>query len=375
MYANPVERQPTNLFDKYYLRTKKMTSRQCWFALSVVVLVLSTITIVLTQKVDLFKHAKMKLVVDTDVGSDDAMALFYLLRAEKHAKLDNKTDGPEVLAVTCVNGNTAVDHVVVNVLKVLQAVNRIDIPVYRGADSSILTTPPVSPFFGEDGMGDIPVSNPPTPDLAQLEHAVNALIRLVDENPGEITLLALGPLTNIALAIRLDDNFLKKLRKLIIFGGSVEGRGNVLPGVEFNFYVDPEANYIVFNGTEYRENSIMILPWEAVLSTEITMEWRKDVFADLESPEVIFLNKIEHIENYPDEGLWIMGDPILAAMTLNETLITKKESYSVTAVTQGTMRGGLAVDYTNILNSKKKIDIVYKIDTEGYKTGLLHHFS
>lgn len=67
----------------------------------------------------------------------------------------------------------------------LKKTRQFQIPVYRGAEKSIVMTPELDPYFGEDGMGDIPVSNPPTPDLAQLEHAVNALIRLVDENPGE----------------------------------------------------------------------------------------------------------------------------------------------------------------------------------------------
>lgn len=64
-------------------------------------------------------------------------------------------------------------------------------------------------------------------------------------------------------------------------------------------------------------------------------EWRKEVFGELDSPEVVFLNKIEHIENYPDEGLWVMGDPIIAAISLNESLIAKKEAYQVEVVTQG----------------------------------------
>jgi purine nucleosidase len=72
----------------------------------------------------------------------------------------------------------------------------------------------------------------------------------------------MGPLTNIALAIRMDESFLLKLKKIIIMGGTVEGIGNTAPGVEFNFHVDPEANHIVLNGSEHKEGSMFLLPWE-----------------------------------------------------------------------------------------------------------------
>ncbi|KAJ4444924.1 hypothetical protein ANN_06723, partial [Periplaneta americana] len=147
------------------------------------------------------------------------------------------------------------------------------IPVYRGASRSILVTPHIEDFYGADGLGDFVYPDPPKPeDYLNKEHAAVALVRLVAQYPKQITLLCLGPLTNVALAIRLDPFFITNLKQLVILGGSTEGIGNVMPGVEFNFYVDPEANFIVFdsvNATRHGMNPIVLLPWESIVKRNI----------------------------------------------------------------------------------------------------------
>ena len=103
----------------------------------------------------------------------------------------------------------------------------LQIPVFKGAASPLIgqnTTDEGHYHHGDDGMGGVPDPDPPSIDLIQSEHAVNALIRLANERPGEITLVAVGPLTNIALAMKLDPDFSKKLKELIIMGGNIEGR-------------------------------------------------------------------------------------------------------------------------------------------------------
>ncbi|KAJ4436326.1 hypothetical protein ANN_18957, partial [Periplaneta americana] len=206
-----------------------------------------------------------KLIIDTDAGADDAVAILMAL---------GQTD-VDVIALTCVNGNTALDNVVVNVLKTLKTAGRLDIPVFAGATASLVTTPPTDNYFGQDGFGDFEYPDPPDPDtLLQDERAADALVRLAKETPGELTLLALGPLTNVALAIRLDSGFLSNLKNIVVMGGSVEGVGNALPGIEFNFYIDPVAAHIVFNSSDSAQ-PIYMLPLETVLQrnyvTMVTM--------------------------------------------------------------------------------------------------------
>ncbi|XP_021916269.1 probable uridine nucleosidase 1 [Zootermopsis nevadensis] len=214
-----------------------------------------------------------KVIIDTDAGADDAAAIFMAINKEK----DNSSF--KVIAITCVHGNTAVDNVVVNVFKILQTVGRLDIPVYRGASKSFIWTPPSDNYFGEDGFGDFEFPNPPnSSDLLQNEHAVNSLIQIVTQNPGEVTLLCLGPLTNVALAVRMDPTFLTKLKHLVVLGGSTEGVGNIKPGIEFNFYVDPEAAFIVFNSSDTSTGHIRpitLVPYDSVSERNIVTMVRR----------------------------------------------------------------------------------------------------
>ncbi|KAJ8312030.1 hypothetical protein KUTeg_009403 [Tegillarca granosa] len=150
---------------------------------------------------------KKKVIIDVDTGVDDAQAIMLALSSDKL----------EVLAITCVQGNTHIDNVCKNTLKTLKVCNRLDIPVYRGCTKPLTgVVPKMAPFHGEDGLGD--AQNPPEVDigLIQSEHAVLALLRLVNENPGEITLIALAPLTNVAMAIRLDSDLGSKLKEVKI---------------------------------------------------------------------------------------------------------------------------------------------------------------
>ena len=102
----------------------------------------------------------------------------------------------------------------------------VQIPVFKGIGSCLIgpESEDAHIFHGNDGMGGVPDPDPPSRELIQSEHAVNALIRMANERPGEITLVAIGPLTNLAIAAKMDPNFSKKLKKLVIMGGNIEGK-------------------------------------------------------------------------------------------------------------------------------------------------------
>uniref|UniRef100_A0A3Q1F7K1 Si:dkey-4e7.3 n=1 Tax=Acanthochromis polyacanthus TaxID=80966 RepID=A0A3Q1F7K1_9TELE len=179
-----------------------------------------------------------KLLVDVDCGVDDAQAIMLALAAPN----------VKLLGITCVHGNTTVENVCKNALRVLQACNSLEIPVFKGAAKPILgNSINAGEFHGHDGLGDAPDSRAPGLDLVQKEGAVSAMIRIVNENPGEVSLVATAPLTNLALAVKLDPSLPSKLRGLYIMGGNTESRGNTTVCGEFNFAADPEAAYIVLN--------------------------------------------------------------------------------------------------------------------------------
>jgi inosine-uridine nucleoside N-ribohydrolase len=183
--------------------------------------------------------APIPVVLDVDTGIDDACAL---LLAARHRQLDLR-------AVTCVAGNTSVDQVVRNTLTVLGVAGVGPVPVARGAERPLLESPrDARHFHGHDGMGDL---GWPVPDDARVvpAHAVELLRDVLAEAAGSrrrITLIALAPLTNIALLLRTYPEAAAGIERLVFMGGSA-GRGNVTAAAEFNVWHDPEAAAIVLS--------------------------------------------------------------------------------------------------------------------------------
>ncbi|KAG7254864.1 hypothetical protein CRUP_030289 [Coryphaenoides rupestris] len=220
-----------------------------------------------------------KLLVDADCGVDDAQAIMMALVAPR----------VQVLGITCVHGNTTVENVCRNTLRVLKVCNKLEIPVFKGADKPILgKSINAGHFHGMDGLGDVPDSSAPGLDLVQKEGAVSAMIRLVNENPGEVSLVATAPLTNLALAVRLDPSLPSKLKGLFIMGGNTESRGNTTVCAEFNFAADPEAAYIVLN--EYLCPTSMAC-WEFTCHSKLSWAFC-DVWLNQDTEKAYFMKSI-----------------------------------------------------------------------------------
>ena len=176
---------------------------------------------------------KTKIIVDCDTGLDDAVALVL---AAKHPAL-------ELHSITVVAGNQTLDKTVRNTLSVCQMLN-IDVPVYAGCDRPLVRVPVnAGEVHGDSGLGDITL--PPLERKAEQKHAVLHLIDTLMASGGDITLIPVGPLTNIAMAIRLEPGIVKKIRRIVLMGGAY-GFGNVTPSAEFNIFADPEAASVVF---------------------------------------------------------------------------------------------------------------------------------
>lgn len=176
-----------------------------------------------------------RIIIDTDVGVDDAMAILLALRSpELHVE-----------ALTSVFGNVGLPQTTRNCLTVLEVAGRGDVPVYQGCDRPLLGSQRgPAPVHGDDGLGN--AGFPPPRGRVAPGHAVDFLRRAVLAAPGEITLVAIGPLTNVALALRLEPGLAQALAGLVVMGGSVRQGGNVTPAAEFNLYEDPDAAHVVF---------------------------------------------------------------------------------------------------------------------------------
>lgn len=177
---------------------------------------------------------KTSLILDVDTGVDDAYAVLF---AALHPEV-------KLLGITCVDGNTNVDQVVANTLKVLDAAGASDIPVARGAVRPLLGVSQYAEYVhGADGMGDLGIA--PSNRRVDSRSAVELLRDLIETSKDPVTLIPLAPLTNIALFLRAFPESAKKIHRIVLMGGSASA-GNATAAAEFNIWHDPEAAAIVF---------------------------------------------------------------------------------------------------------------------------------
>ncbi len=177
-----------------------------------------------------------KILIDTDPGIDDAMAIFYALESPE---LD-------VVGLTTVFGNAHTDVTTRNALRLLEIAGRTDIPVARGADRPLAMEyrGPVPFVHGDDGMGNTVLDAPTTRPIATAAHRF--IVETVMAHPGEITLVPLGPLTNVAAALAAEPTLAQHLAGIVLMGGNAFCGGNASPGAEANIINDPEAADAVF---------------------------------------------------------------------------------------------------------------------------------
>jgi purine nucleosidase len=175
-----------------------------------------------------------RLLIDTDMGCDDAVALLMAAAAP----------GAVIEAVTVVAGNVPVARGVRNALAVLSVAGRDDVPVHGGLDRPLLWPAETAPnAHGRNGLGDVEMPAPARP--AEREHAVDVIGRLARGAPGQLTLVTLGPLTNLAAALVRDRDLLRRFRRVCLMAGAPDGVGNVASFAEYNVWADPEAAEIV----------------------------------------------------------------------------------------------------------------------------------
>ncbi|XP_051160050.1 inosine-uridine preferring nucleoside hydrolase-like isoform X2 [Leptopilina boulardi] len=306
-----------------------------------------------------------KIIIDTDAGADDAVAILLALKYEAANKNDI-----DIIAITCTYGNTKRENVEKNVLKTLIIANRTDIPIYGGAESPLVKHWEDNHYFGIDGFGDFHFDKKIPISVNRSKHASVALIDLVKSNPNEVSIIALAPLTNIAMAIKLDPTFINFVKEFYIIGSSISGIGNVSPNVEFNFGADPESSFIVFNSST-KPN--ILIPWELALESPITKKWRNNVFGELKSKAVKFLNQAEAIVLINADS-WISIDAIVIATFCWPNLINNSWTTNITPVYDGAAQGSVLVDYLNITGKLHNAKIIKSFDVELYKNKLLHYF-
>jgi len=273
----------------------------------------------------------MRLIIDTDTAGDDVFAILLALRHP----------GVRLEALTICNGNVRFEQQVENALVTLEKAGAGGaVPVYPGCPLPMLQKPVNASYvFGEDGMSG--ANYPKARQRPEGKHAVDAIVDLAMANPGEITILAQAPLTNIALAVLKEPRIVGAVKHLWIMGGTDNAIGNVTPAAEFNFYVDPEAAKIVLNAG-FR---VTLSTWTLTLRSGILTFAELAEIDRLGTPLAEFFAQVNRATVAYSEGRHARGgsthpDSLTAACMLDESLILESAECVVDVETAGELTRG-----------------------------------
>lgn len=291
----------------------------------------------------------MKFLIDTDPGVDDALAI---MMAHAHG---------EVVGLTIAAGNVGLAHTLGNALKLVEVIGA-DTPVFAGCPTPLVAGAEDAGFVhGADGFGD--TGYLPASRRAMDEHAVDAILRLSREHIGTLTLVALGPLTNLALALRLDPGLPGRIARLVVMGGAVRGNGNTgRLAAEFNIGFDPEAAHVVCSGWPAFE----LVDWEACLRHAMAFG-RFDALVAHGDQRARFLAAISRKARAFNEARervgMIAADALAMAVALEPRIVRRSERRHVAVELAGRhARGATVVDWEGRLGQPPNADIVLEVD-------------
>ena len=304
-----------------------------------------------------------RLIIDTDTAGDDCISLLIALRSRNVIV--------EAITINC--GNVEFDQQVENALYTLQVAGAAGkVPVYPGCRRPLLFPHhTVEHIHGSDGMGDSYF--PRAAQRPESEHAVLALIRLINSNPGELTVIAQAPLTNLAVATRLDPSIAGKVKHLWVMGGTNNSLGNDTPAAEYNVWCDPEAARIVF-GAGF---PLTMVGWEICCRHAIVDDETTARIEALDTSLSRFFMDINRVAGrFVKEHQGMDGsthpDAIVASMVVDPEIMTRSARYFVDVETQGTFtRGYTVVDVLDRLGKAPNTRVCLEADGERFRRLLM----
>ena len=276
--------------------------------------------------------AAHKVIIDTDPGVDDAFALLLAMRSPEL----------KVLAVTAVAGNVPLSVTLPNSLRLVEIAGHSDIPVASGA-ASPLTRKLVTAAYAHGNNGLAGVQFPAAKLQPIKEPAADLICRLVRDSAGEISIIGIGPLTNVALALRQDPEIASKIHSIVLMGGSLSG-GNVSPAAEFNFYVDPEAAGMVFDsGVPIRMVGLDVTRKVTLTEQHVdALRAGKGKVSEAAARIAEAVMKMAHDEKW--HGGPNLHDPLAVSSMIDRDILTF-EDYHVEIETSGRITAGESVGW------------------------------
>lgn len=297
-----------------------------------------------------------KIIIDTDPGQDDAVAILLALGSPEL----------ELLGITCVAGNVPLGHTTRNARVICELAGRSDVKIFAGCDRPMARELVTAEYVhGKTGLDGIEL---PTPEMSlQDQHAVDFIIETLRAEPeGSVTLVPIGPLTNIATAMERAPDITPRIAEIVLMGGAYFEVGNVTPAAEFNIYVDPQAADIVFRSGV----RLTVMPLD-VTHKALTTRPRVDAFRALPGkigPAVAswtdFFERFD-MEKYGSEGA-PLHDPCTIAYLINPDLFSGRE-INVEIETASELTMGMTVaDWWRVTDRPANAYFVGDIDADGF---------
>lgn len=304
-------------------------------------------------------------ILDTDTAQDDCVAIIASV-------LDPEAD---LRAITMVAGNVGFDRQVANAHMTLNAAGRLGaVPIHLGCRRPMVVPWVSAENVHGDGSGGLTMDTDGC--VTEDEHAVDALLRITAAEPGEISIVAIGPLTNIATAVVKDPSFPARVKHLVIMGGSNNGRGNITAAAEFNFYVDPHAAKVVMEAGFER---MTIIPWAPLtLKDAVFSRGQLAKIEHLATPLSDFFLRVCRSTLEFDESVGIPGtthpDSLTVAVLLHPELVLDAADYNVAIEANSPLTRGYSAMSWGVHDLPANARVIEHADADGfyrYLTGLL----
>lgn len=293
---------------------------------------------------------KQHIILDSDPGIDDALAILLAL-AVPQVSLE---------AITVTYGNCSVDQGVQNALSILELAGAGQIPVAKGADRPLVQPLLLaSETHGNSGLGYAQLPSPTTqPDSTP---AVSLLIEKIVANPGEITIVAVGPLTNLALAIRTEPRLLEAIKDVYIMGGAIRYDGNTTPQAEFNAYSDPHAAHIVFHSGLPITLVPLDVTYKVVFTTDDLARLQKT-----DGPLTRFITEatrfyMEFHDEYQQISGCVINDPLALAITYLPELVDCQKLFVDIDISGGVSMGKTYADFYGLLEKQPNMQVALEV--------------
>ena len=310
------------------------------------------------------------LILDVDTGIDDALALLYACASPD----------ADLLAVTCVAGNVDARQVAANTLAVLELAGRIDVPVALGAErplvKPLVTTPET---HGPAGIGYAEL--PPARCTLEPANAADRIVELGRSRPREITLVTLGPLTNLAIALEREPALPRLLRRYVLMGGAYRVPGNTTPTAEWNLHVDPDAAKAVFTAWGAACAADPALPRPLAMGLDVTERARllpphlaeiaQRAGTPSESPLLRFVDDatrfyFEFHDRYDGFYGAFIHDPFVVAAALDPGLVGTQPVFVDVEAGPGLAHGMTVADWRGLTGKPANLDVAIEADAEAF---------